>query len=182
MKIYTKTGDKGETGLIGGNRVSKAHLRINAYGSVDELNAHLGLVRDHLPERKVLLASIQERLFEIGSQLANDPAKPSPYPLPEITQKDIDVLEVEMDKMDAILPPLKNFVLPGGHPTVSHIHITRTVCRRAERYCVELKDAEGQAPHLVVEYLNRLSDFFFVLSRAVSQKLGAEETPWTPRK
>jgi cob(I)alamin adenosyltransferase len=182
FKIYTKTGDKGETSLFGGARVAKSHARIEAYGTVDELNSHLGLVRDcvpaDLPGARQLLKDIQDRLFVIGAILASDPAKQ--MSVPDVLESDVEVLERAMDAMDAELPALKNFILPGGHPTVSHCHVARCVCRRTERLVVALHHEEP-VPEIVVRYLNRLSDYLFVLARKLSQHLGAEEITWTTR-
>lgn len=181
MKIYTRKGDTGTTQLIGGTRVPKHHVRIEAYGTVDELNAFIGLVRDQQindRHRKVLL-EIQDRLFTIGSLLASDPEK-SKMQLPELKEEDVTLLENEMDSMDAQLPEMKSFVLPGGHTTVSYCHLARCVCRRAERLVTHLSETGTVAP-LVVKYMNRLSDYLFVLSRMLSRELNAEETPWKPR-
>ncbi|HEU4574220.1 MAG TPA: cob(I)yrinic acid a,c-diamide adenosyltransferase [Chitinophagaceae bacterium] len=183
MKIYTKTGDKGTTSLIGGTKVPKSHLRIEAYGTVDELNAHIGLCRDILADeksRKTLL-EIQDRLFTIGSSLACDPIKEPKLRLPDLKEADISLLENEMDKMDEVLPPMKNFVLPGGHPTISQLHIARCVCRRAERCCVRLELESLEVEHIILKYLNRLSDYLFVLSRYATHLLQSEEIPWKPR-
>lgn len=181
FKIYTKTGDKGETGLFGGKRLPKYHLRIEAYGTVDELNAHLGLVRDSVPseETRSFLKEIQDRLFTIGANLASDPDKS--MSTPDLLPADVEVLEQQMDSMDAHLPPLKNFILPGGHPTVSYSHLARTVCRRAERQVTALA-ANETVEALILIYLNRLSDYLFVLGRKVAQDLGVEEVAWQPRK
>lgn len=181
MKIYTKTGDKGSTSLLGGSRVSKANIRIETYGTVDELNSFIGLLRDFSTndnDRKKLLIDIQERLFTIGSALASEPGKS--FSIPDLRESDIQLLEDEMDKMDDVLPPLRNFILPGGHQAVSYCHLSRTVCRRAERRCIELSEYE-EVSDLVIKYLNRLSDFLFVLARKISQETGAEEIPWKPR-
>lgn len=182
MKIYTKTGDKGQTSLIGGTRVSKATTRIDAYGTVDELNSYIGLVRDQAvnSSRRDLLKEIQDRLFTIGSQLATDPAKTGKKILPDLLDSDVALLEAEMDKMDIELPELRHFVLPGGHQAVSFCHLARTVCRRAERLVIALNDTEP-VEDLVVKYLNRLSDYLFVLSRKMAQELNAEEVKWEPR-
>ncbi|WP_421829917.1 cob(I)yrinic acid a,c-diamide adenosyltransferase [Larkinella sp.] len=182
MKIYTKTGDQGQTSLIGGRRVSKAHHRIDAYGTVDELNSVVGLVRDQPvnENRKELLKEIQDRLFTIGSELATDPEKTLKKPLPVILDSDVTLLEKAMDEMDAELPELRAFVLPGGHQSVSFCHLARTVCRRAERLVIALNDEKPVDP-LVIQYLNRLSDYLFVLSRKMTQELGAEEVVWKPR-
>ena len=180
MKIYTKTGDKGSTSLLGGTRVSKSNIRIEAYGTIDELNSFIGLLRDFSSEnenRKNLLISIQEKLFTIGSTLATAPGKK--FNTPNLQEADILLLENEMDKMDKELPTLKNFVLPGGHQYVSFCHIARTVCRRAERKCIELALNE-EVNEAIVKYLNRLSDFLFVLSRKLSLELNAEEIAWKP--
>jgi len=181
MKIYTKTGDTGSTSLFGGKRVSKADLRIEAYGTIDELNAHVGLLRDQEvnKKREVILIEIQDRLFTIGSILAVEPGN-TKVKVPALLADDISVLEKEIDTMDAQLPPMRSFVLPGGHPSVSVCHITRTVCRRAERLVIAL-DAVEKVDVLVIQYLNRLSDFLFMLSRKMAQETGATETPWTAR-
>ncbi len=178
MKIYTKKGDEGKTSLIGGTRVSKAHMRIDAYGTVDELNSYIGWVRDLADgfADKNLLIEIQDRLFTIGSHLASDP-ETSQMKLPEMNEANIVLLENAMDEMDAQLPEMKSFVLPGGHQAVSCTHVARCVCRRAERLTVLLNDNQAVDP-LILKYLNRLSDYLFVLSRFLSMKLGAEETPW----
>ena len=180
FKIYTKTGDKGETGLFGGARLPKHHIRIESYGTVDELNSHVGLLRDliEVAEIRELLKAIQDRLFAIGSNLASDPAKE--MITPDIRPTDISLLESEMDRMDEVLPELKNFILPGGHPTVSHCHIARCVCRRAERLVVAL-NANEPVEESVLQYLNRLSDYFFLLARYMSHHLGAEEVVWKGR-
>ncbi|MBC3541329.1 cob(I)yrinic acid a,c-diamide adenosyltransferase [Rufibacter sediminis] len=182
MKIYTKTGDKGETSLIGGTRVKKSHLRIEAYGTVDELNSFLGVVRDQEvnQKRQQLFSEIQDRLFTIGSTLATDPVKEGKVQTPDLHQSDIQLLEDQMDLLDAELPPLRNFILPGGHPAVSFCHVARTVCRRAERLVIALQE-ESHVDALVVQYLNRLSDFLFVLSRAIGFELGVKEITWKPR-
>jgi cob(I)alamin adenosyltransferase len=178
FKIYTKTGDKGETSLIGGTRLPKQHLRIEAYGTVDELNSHIGLVRDACEGRPYyeLLLSIQDRLFTMGSQLAADPEK-NKMVLPELAEEDLEVLEKAMDDMDAVLPPMKHFVLPGGHVNVSWCHIARCVCRRAERAVLRLAEDE-KVDEIHAKYLNRLSDYLFMLSRQLSKDLGAQEIPW----
>lgn len=181
MKIYTKTGDKGLTSLIGGTRVPKHHLRIEAYGTIDELNSWTGLLRDQLTDNSIKsnLLEIQDRLFTIGSLLANDPEK-GKMSLPELQEKDVAILEKEMDNMDSQLPELKSFILPGGHTTVSYCHITRCVCRRSERLAVHLSESETVNP-LIIMYLNRLSDYYFVLARFLSKQLNAEESAWKPR-
>lgn len=183
FKIYTKTGDKGTTGLIGGTRVSKSHLRIEAYGTVDELNAHLGLLIDGLTDAASLnmLREIQDRLFTIGSALACDPLKETKMKIPDLKETDITLLEQEIDRMESELAPLRSFILPGGHATVSQAHICRCVCRRAERVCVHLSDEGEFVPPMVIEYLNRLSDYLFVLSRYIGHLLGAAEINWQPR-
>jgi cob(I)alamin adenosyltransferase len=180
FKIYTKTGDKGETSLFGGSRLPKSHLRIESYGAVDELNAHVGLLRDSLTDNhyKVILKLIQDRLFDLGSNLAMDPSKK--FEVPAITDADVLMLESEMDHMDETLEPLKNFILPGGHPVVSYCHLARTVCRRAERNVVALSQAD-EVNELLIRYLNRLSDYFFILGRKVAKDLGVEEIIWKGR-
>ncbi len=177
FKIYTKTGDEGQTALFGGKRLPKSHLRIECYGTVDELNSFLGLVRDRTEDEHVrgILFEIQNRLFDLGANLASDPSKN--LPSPTVGQTDIQLLEHEIDEMEATLPPLKNFILPGGHPTVSHCHVARCVCRRAERLVVALNMEEPVSPE-VLKYLNRLSDYLFVLARKLGQNLGASEVVW----
>ena len=181
MKIYTKTGDKGLTSLIGGTRVPKSSLRIECYGTVDELNAHIGLVRDQEVNaaRRPLLKEIQDRLFTIGSALAADPEKLK-MKLPDLHAADVTLLEDEMDRLNLDLPELRAFILPGGNPAVSHAHVARCVCRRAERLAIHLSE-ESFVAELVVVYLNRLSDFLFVLSRAMAHELGVEEVTWQAR-
>ncbi len=181
MKIYTKTGDQGTTSLLGGKRVSKGDLRIDSYGTVDELNSYIGLLRDQEvnQKRKAVLVEIQDRLFTMGSILATEPGHASAK-IPELKEEDMLFLEKEIDLMEAELPPLRLFILPGGHPSVSMGHIARTVCRRAERLIVSLAQQEKVDP-LTIKYLNRLADYLFVLCRKMSRELGAEETPWKPR-
>ena len=181
MKIYTKTGDKGFTSLIGGTRVPKSSLRIECYGTVDELNSHIGLVRDQdiNATRRPLLKEIQDRVFTIGSSLAADPEK-SKMKLPDLHDADVTLLEDEMDRLNVDLPELRAFILPGGHPAVSHAHVARCVCRRAERLAIHLGE-ESFVAELVVVYLNRLSDFLFVLSRTMAHELGVEEVTWKAR-
>lgn len=180
MKVYTKKGDGGTTQLIGGTRVPKSSIRIEAYGTVDELNSHIGLIRDqeisktHYDE----LIEIQDRLFTLGSLLADNGK--SKMKLPEIYDKDVKYLEEAIDNMEDVLEPMKSFVLPGGHSTVSYCHIARCVCRRAERITVDLNHNQSVAP-VILTYLNRLSDYLFVLSRKLTKDLGAKEQPWTPR-
>jgi cob(I)alamin adenosyltransferase len=182
MKIYTKTGDKGQTSLIGGTRLLKSDDRINAYGTIDELNSYLGLLRDQdvNSNKKDILKEIQDRLFTIGALLASDPEK-SKMKVPDLLDSDVKLLEKKIDEMESELVPLKEFVLPGGHPSVSFCHIARCVCRRAERLTVSLQQKEF-VPDLVVIYLNRLSDYLFVLSRMMCKELNAEEVTWKPRK
>ena len=181
MKIYTKTGDKGQTSLIGGTRVPKHHIRIEAYGTIDELNSHIGLICDQpLDEHSLaVLTEIQDRLFTIGSSLASDPDK-SRMKIPDLKNEDITLLEKEMDKMNEQLPELRSFILPGGHSTVSFCHIARCVCRRAERNVIHLSETNFVAD-LVIIYLNRLSDYLFVLSRKLSHDLKVKENLWRPR-
>lgn len=182
MKIYTKTGDKGTTALLGGARVPKSHVRIEAYGTVDELNSYIGLLRDQEVNlgRKELLKTIQDRLFTLGAELATEPGKDKVVK-PDLFETDIELLEKEMDKMDEALPALTSFILPGGHQSVSFAHLARVVCRRAERITVALNEHEP-VDDLVLRYLNRLSDFLFVLGRMMAQELDAEEVKWEPRK
>jgi cob(I)alamin adenosyltransferase len=181
-KIYTKTGDQGKTSLIGGTRVPKYDERIEAYGTVDELNAFTGLLRDQEIDdhSKTILLEIQNRLFDLESVLAHDRSK-KVSGLPKIMEKDIEHLEQEIDKMNETLPPLTAFILPGGHPTISLCHVCRTVCRRAER--LVLKAAENHpSDETGIKYLNRLSDYFFVLGRKFAKDLHIDETLWKARK
>ncbi|PQA59275.1 cob(I)yrinic acid a,c-diamide adenosyltransferase [Siphonobacter curvatus] len=182
MKIYTRTGDQGTTALISGRRLSKADARIEAYGTVDELNSYVGMVRDQAvnASRRAILKEIQDRLFTIGSHLADDPERHTSRSLPDLWDSDVTVLEEQMDEMDAQLPLLRQFVLPGGHPSVSFAHLARTVCRRAERLVVALSEISPVEP-IIIQYLNRLSDYFFVLSRHMAQELQVEEVTWVPR-
>jgi cob(I)alamin adenosyltransferase len=183
MKIYTKVGDNGTTSLIGGTKVLKSDPRIEAYGTVDELNSYIGLCRDMISDEnsRQILKEIQDRLFTIGSALACDPEKDSKMKLPDLHEKDIQLLEVQIDEMEKQLPPMKHFVLPGGHPTVSTIHVARCVCRRAERCCVKIETSDKENENFILKYLNRLSDYLFVLSRYQAHLLKAEENPWLPR-
>jgi cob(I)alamin adenosyltransferase len=178
MKIYTKKGDSGKTSLIGGTRVSKSDLRIDAYGTVDELNSYIGWTRDLSVSEAVrkLLLEIQDRLFTIGSRLAEDREK-SNMKLPLLNEDDIKILEDAMDNMNNTLPEMKSFILPGGHPAVSCCHVARCVCRRAERLIVSVSENSEVDP-LILKYMNRLSDYLFVLSRTLSFELKAEENPW----
>ncbi|HKL39996.1 MAG TPA: cob(I)yrinic acid a,c-diamide adenosyltransferase [Cryomorphaceae bacterium] len=178
MKIYTKTGDEGKTSLLGGSRVAKYHLRIEAYGTVDELNTAVGMLRsmELSPGVAQGLIEIQNKLFIIGSQLASEPGEPK-FKIPKLLGEDTVYLETKIDEMEEDLPVMRNFVLPGGHPSVAQAHVARCICRRAERIVLHLKD-ESDVPAEIPVYLNRLSDFFFVLSRKLSKDLGAEEIPW----
>lgn len=182
MKIYTKKGDQGTTGILGGVRLPKHHLRIESYGTVDELNSFVGALRDQVNEDdlKSQLISIQEELFTMGSHLASDPEK-NKMKLPDLREEDVTRLEQEMDKMDEKLPEMRSFVLPGGHPAVSAAHVCRCVCRRAERNCVALSEVEF-VDEKILRYLNRLSDYFFMLSRQLTQNYGVMEIPWKPRQ
>lgn len=189
MKVYTKTGDKGTTALFGGTRVPKHHIRIESYGTVDELNSHIGLIRDQeiAPRSKEILVHIQDKLFTVGAILATPPEKETlkngkeRLNIPKIDAAEIELLETEMDVMDATLPPMTHFVLPGGHTTVSYCHIARCVCRRAERMATLLHEEEP-IDERVLMYLNRLSDYLFVLARKLSYDLQAEEIKWIPEK
>lgn len=189
MKVYTKTGDNGTTALFGGTRVSKHHIRIESYGTVDELNSHIGLVRDQEINSlyKKVLIEVQDRLFTVGAILATPPEKETLKNGEKrlqnlgILESDIEFLEQEIDKMEASLPSMTHFVLPGGHTIVSYCHIARCVCRRAERLAVHLNDIEP-TDELVIKYLNRLSDYLFVLARKLSFDLKADEVQWIPRK
>jgi cob(I)alamin adenosyltransferase len=181
MKIYTKKGDQGSTGLIGGTRVSKGDVRIEAYGTIDELNSYIGLISTlEIDLRYVAqLQEIQDRLFTIGSHLAADPEK-SKMQLPDLTESDVEKLEHWMDVMDETLPALTAFILPGGHANSAHAHVARCICRRAERMTVTLDELEG-VEALVLTYLNRLSDYLFILARKLSHDKGVNEHTWTPR-
>ena len=189
MKIYTKTGDTGTTALFGGIRVPKDHIRIESYGTVDELNSHIGLIRDQEfnTHYKDILIEIQDRLFTVGAILATPPEKEvlkngeKRLQNLGIIESDIELLEKEIDAMEEALPPMTHFVLPGGHTTVSYCHIARCVCRRAERLAVHLDHNEPVA-EIAIKYLNRLSDYLFVLARKLSYDLNAEEIKWIPRK
>lgn len=189
MKIYTKTGDKGTTGLFGGSRVPKYHLRIESYGTVDELNSHIGLIRDQEIDSltKESLTKIQNELFTLGAMLATPPEKEvlksgkERLNIPKINDASISFLENEIDNMNAVLPQMTHFILPGGHTTVSFCHIARCVCRRAERLVVALNDEED-IDNSILMYLNRLSDYLFVLARKLTQDLKAEEVKWIPQK
>ncbi len=180
FKIYTKGGDKGETSLLGGTRVLKSHERVEAYGNIDELNSFIGLIRDQAidPHYRDVLIRIQESLFVAEALVARDPEKQS-RTLPELRQEDITLLENEIDRMNEALPPLQNFLLPGGHTIVSYCHVARTVCRRAERSLIRL-NVTSPVEDIIIRLLNRLSDYLFVLARKTGMDAGAEETPWLP--
>jgi len=205
LKVYTKTGDKGKTSLIGGTKVPKSHLRIESYGTIDELNSFIGLLNDHLatldrsspiqagpdttllpesglfPGLHAFLRNVQDRLFTVGSSLACDPDKEPKLKIPDLKEEDIALLEKEIDKMEEELPPMKSFVLPGGHIAVSTAHIARCVCRRAERHCVQMQEDRLYIEPIVLQYLNRLSDYLFVLARYIAHRLQVPEIPWQPR-
>jgi cob(I)alamin adenosyltransferase len=181
-KIYTKGGDTGETSLLGGTRVLKSHERVEAYGTLDELNSFIGLLRDQ-PIREAyrrILLRVQENLFVAEALIAADPAGPVPQ-LPPLSEEEITLLEQEIDVMTSELPPLNAFILPGGHPSVSHCHIARTVCRRAERAVIRLKQTEA-VDLIIIRYLNRLSDYLFTLARRIGQDVKAEEIRWPSKK
>lgn len=184
LKIYTKTGDKGFTSLLGGTKIPKNNLRIEGYGTIDELNCHIGLCRDviHNNQVKATLLQVQHHLFIIGSQLANDLPDTSSFKLPELHEDDITLLETQIDSMEAQLPAMQNFILPGGHATVSQIHVSRCVCRRAERLVVGFfSHSEADCNNIIIKYLNRLSDYLFVLARFMGKELNVEEIKWIPR-
>jgi len=189
MKIYTKTGDKGTTALFGGTRVPKHHIRIDSYGTVDELNSHLGLMRDQQVDEhsREIVIKIQDRLFTLGAILATDPEKAvlkngkERLNIPKISTEDIELLEQEIDRMNEALPPMTHFILPGGHQTVSVCHVARCVCRRAERLATALYEIEPFEEQ-VLQYLNRLSDYLFVLARKLSHDLEVKEVKWIPQK
>ena len=183
LKIYTKTGDLGKTSLIGGTKVPKSHLRIESYGTIDELNSYIGLVSDHISDEhsKLILKEIQDRLFTVGSSLACDPDKEPSMKIPDLKEKDIVLLENEIDTMNEVLTPMKFFILPGGHVAVSTTHIARCVCRRAERLCVNMQEHELFVDPLVIKYINRLSDYLFVIARYIGHQFGVDEVAWKPR-
>src|SRR5690554_627315 len=183
FRVYTKTGDKGTTALIGGTRVSKDHIRIEAYGTVDELNAYMGLLNDQVAEKNIndWILEIQDRLFTVGSTLATDPNKETKMKLPDLLESDIKWLEDKIDEMDDQLPVMKSFVLPGGDIAASTAHIARCVCRRAERICVHMQQNQEFVSEVVLKYLNRLSDFLFVLSRYIIFLKKGTEIPWRAR-
>jgi cob(I)alamin adenosyltransferase len=183
MKIYTKTGDKGTTSLIGGTQVSKSHVRIESYGTVDELNSFIGLCGDSIKDEKskATLKEIQDRLFTVGSSLACDPDKEPLMKLPDLKETDITFLEQEIDAMNEALPVMKNFILPGGDVAVSNLHVARCVCRRAERICVLMQENKMFIDPIVIKYINRLSDYLFVLARYIAKLHNAEEVAWKPR-
>lgn len=183
MKIYTKAGDEGKTSLIGGTRVPKSHIRIESYGTVDELNSFIGLLSDLLEDAtiKKVLGEVQDRLFTVGSSLACDPEKESNLKIPDLKEEDIIFLEQHMDSMNEVLEPMKSFILPVGHQAISTAHIARCVCRRAERWCVNLQEESLFVDPTVIKYLNRLSDYLFVLARYVGHIKGIPDQPWKPR-
>jgi cob(I)alamin adenosyltransferase len=183
FKIYTKTGDKGTTSLIGGIRVPKNHIRIECYGTIDELNAYLGMVQDMAAHEQITewIRTIQDRLFTIGSVLATSPEKEVKMKLPDLYNSDITWLEEMIDQMNETLPEQRSFILPGGNLAASTVHVARCICRRAERLCVQMQQQGADAPELVMQYLNRLSDFLFVLSRYINQLNGTPELPWRAR-
>jgi cob(I)alamin adenosyltransferase len=195
FRIYTRTGDKGKTALIGGTKVPKSHIRIESYGTVDELNSYIGLLSDHLTAAAGVvshpvfpltasiqtLRGIQDRLFTIGASLACDPDKESKMKLPDLNEDDIKALEEDIDRMDEVLPEMKSFILPVGHIAVSTAHVARCVCRRAERICVQMQEDGQFIDPLVLKYINRLSDHLFTLARYAGHLLQAEEIPWKPR-
>lgn len=183
MKIYTKTGDKGMTSLIGGKRVAKNSARLESYGTIDELNSYLGMIRSLTGDEQLTgeLVEIQSRLFDVGGNLATDPENADIKVKLGIRESDIRLLEEAIDRMDAEVPPMKYFILPGGDQLSSFCHIARTVCRRAERRILDLAE-EAQVDELVLKYVNRLSDYLFILSRKVAYDSGIEERKWVPEK
>lgn len=183
MKIYTKTGDKGTTSLFGGTRVPKHHLKVETYGTIDELNANLGLLKDVIENEKhqSFLLEIQHQLFVIGSVLATESDKKERLKIQSIQIQDTERIEQVIDELNESLPPMTHFILPGGHPTVSYCHIARCVCRRAERMVTQLNESEV-VDEIIIQFLNRLSDYLFVLSRKLAQELQVEEIKWMPKK
>ena len=183
MKIYTKAGDLGSTSLIGGTRVPKSHIRIESYGTVDELNSFIGLLSDLVSDAdiKTVLKEVQDRLFTVGSSLACDPDKEPSLKIPDLKDEDVSFLEKEMDRMNETLPAMKSFILPGGHLASATLHVCRCVCRRVERLCVLMQQEDMFIDPRVLVYLNRLSDYLFVLARYIGHILHAPEIPWKPR-
>lgn len=183
MKIYTKGGDKGKTSLLGGTRVAKHHIRIEAYGSTDELNSCIGLLIEELPahsDQKEILKTVQYKIFELGASLASEPDKQDLY-APDLNESHIKQLEDAIDAMQAVLPEQKYFILPGGHKSIATAHLCRTVCRRAERHVTLLHDS-NPTHEIILPYLNRLSDYLFVVSRKLAQDFGVDEVFWIPEK
>ena len=182
FKIYTKGGDHGKTSLTGGTRVEKYDLQVEAYGSIDELKSYIGLVYDYADDMlsKKNLLMIIEKLFIAESLVSADSPK-SLSKLPQLTEADVEFLEKDIDRMNKALPPLTAFILPGGHPMVSHCHIARTICRRAERACLRY-GTEKELPEFVGKYLNRMSDYLFVLSRYTAKLLNVDEILWLPKE
>jgi len=182
-KIYTRRGDDGSTGLFGGPRVRKDDLRVAAYGDVDELNSALGVAREELPEGdlRTLLDELQSELFTLGAQLATPDASAAPKEIPRIVAQQTDRLEREIDRLTEELPPMRNFILPGGSRAGATLHLCRTVCRRAERKMVELAESSPVPPEALA-YVNRLSDLLFVMARAANLRAGGREIPWVPSK
>ncbi len=183
FKIYTKTGDKGGTSLIGGVRVPKDHIRIESYGTVDELNSFIGMVCDLAQNEQVTaeLREIQDRLFTVGSVLATNPDKEVKMKLPDLHDADVTWLEAKIDAMNEVLPEMRSFILPGGNLASSTCHVARCVCRRAERICVAMQGQHEFMPPLIIQYLNRLSDYLFVLARYIGHINNAPEIPWRAR-
>lgn len=183
FKIYTKTGDKGATSLIGGVRVPKSHIRIESYGTVDELNSYLGMVNDMAGNEQISewLREIQDRLFTLGAVLATNPDKEVKMKLPDLHDSDTQWLEQRIDEMNEQLPEMRSFIIPGGNLAASTCHVARCVCRRAERLCVNMHEHGEYIPDIVIRYLNRLSDFLFVLSRYIGHINNAPELPWRAR-
>jgi len=180
MKIYTKTGDGGNTSTLSGKRLPKHNIRIEAYGTIDELNSHMGWLRDQKISNECIqdIITVQQLLFSIGSNLASDKEN-AKIKLPQVEEKDVEFLENKIDQMNESLPEMRNFIIPGGHVAISVCHICRSICRRAERLVSKLNETEETNP-LIIKYLNRLSDYLFVLSRRLSSDLGAQEILWKP--
>lgn len=183
LKIYTKTGDDGTTSLIGGTKVLKSNIRIDAYGTIDELNSYIGLLGDHCKINEIsnILAEVQDRLFTIGSSLACDPDKETKMKIPDLLDEDVLNLEGAIDQMNTVLPDMKFFIMPAGNIVVSTAHITRCICRRAERCCVQMQAEHLFIDPLVIKYLNRLSDYLFILARFIGNKMAIPEIAWRPR-
>lgn len=184
MKIYTRTGDSGDTGLMGGRRVRKSHPRVEAYGTVDELNSQLGVVAALLDDAQLvaLITHLQQELLVLGADLSTPPQPAPARPIPRVSQAHVQRLEAAIDRLQEELPPLRTFILPGGDLAAAHLHLARTIARRAERQTVAAIDSGEEISPWVLQYLNRLSDLLFVMARAVNHRRGRAERPWVPER